>query len=76
MANEQPPFDVLRASFWLLASIIWAQILVGIAAFSFCGYSIIIGAIPVGTCKEVAPDIMELLVGGLAVVVAFSGKSK
>ena len=76
MTMEKQPFDILRASFWLIASIIWAQILVGVSTFSVCAYGVLAKDFPVGTCKDVAPNIMELLVGGLAVALAFSGRAK
>jgi hypothetical protein len=76
MTMEKQPFDILKASFWLIASIIWAQILVGASGFVVCSYGILSKNLPIGVCKDVAPNIMELLVGGLAVALAFSGRAK
>jgi len=65
-------WNVTRACFWLLASIIWAQIILGYGIFGSCVIGIFDGKIPVGSCKELVPNVMELLVGGLAVVIAFA----
>lgn len=76
MSEEQKEatWNVLRACFWLLASIIWAQIIFGFCVWAVCAYGVLSGHVPVGTCKEYAPNIMELLVGGMAIVMAFAGR--
>jgi hypothetical protein len=76
MSDEQKKvvWDVTRACFWLLASIIWAQIVIGFFLTVTCWWAIYTGAFPVGTCKDLQPSIMELLVGGMAVVIAFAGR--
>lgn len=73
MSNRQ--FDIVKASFWLIASIIWAQIIFGYSSFAVCSYGILIGGFPLGSCKELIPSIFELLTGGMAVALAFSGRA-
>jgi len=68
-------FDVVKASFWLIASIIWAQILFGFGVAMFCGYSVLSGTSQFGSCRENGPSILELLTGGMAVALAFSGRA-
>jgi hypothetical protein len=74
--QKQAAWDVVRACFYLLAGIIWAQILMGFAIWGSCVYGILVQIVPVGGCKDQAPNVMELMVGGLAVVMAFSGRAK
>jgi hypothetical protein len=76
MSEEQKDivWNVTRACFWLLSSIIWAQIVMSFTLTLFCFYGIATSLIPAGGCKDFAPNIMELLVGGMAVVIAFSGR--
>jgi len=74
--QKQVVWDAARACFWLLASLIWAQIVYAFMLTGFCAYGVLVGTTPPGLCKEFAPNIMELLVGGLAVVLAFSGRAK
>jgi len=69
-------WDVVRACFYLLAGIIWAQILMAYFIWGACSYAVIVEKYPVGSCKDTIPNAMELLVGGLAVVMAFSGRAK
>jgi hypothetical protein len=73
MSEKQ--FNVVRASFWLIASIIWAQIIFGYATFVGCYYGIFNGIIQMGGCKDLQPSIFELLTGGMAVAMAFSGRA-
>jgi hypothetical protein len=74
--QKEKVWDVVRACFYLLAGIIWAQIILGFSIWAACSYSIFVGVIPMGSCKDVTPNVMELMVGGLAVVMAFSGRAK
>jgi hypothetical protein len=68
-------FNVVKASFWLIASIIWAQIIFSYGVAIACAYMVINAFAPVGACKDNTPSILELLTGGLAVALAFSGKA-
>jgi len=72
--DDPRAFDVVKWSFILIASIIWAQILGGYTMFLLCMYGVLSGVAPVGSCKELTPNIMELLVGGLSVAMAFATK--
>jgi hypothetical protein len=74
--QKEAGWNILRACFWLLSSIIWAQIIFSFSVFAVCAAGVWTGHIPIGSCKEYAPDMMELLVGGMAVVIAFSGRAK
>ena len=72
MSKAPKEWNPLRACFILLATIILAQILLGFSMTMFCAYNIVIHDLPIGTCRELAPNVMELMVGGLAIVIAFS----
>lgn len=74
--QKQAAWDVVRACFYLLAGIIWAQIIMSFAIYASCTYGILVEKYPVGSCKDLAPNIMELMVGGMAVVLAFAGRTK
>ena len=76
MSDDQKAiaWDVVRACFWLLASIIWAQIIFAFAFFGACAYGVLTGTTPVGSCKDVIPNFSDLLIGGLAAIMAFSGR--
>jgi hypothetical protein len=76
MGKGLEPFDMLKACFWLVASIIWAQIVFGYFVTTMCYIGIWTQHMPNGACKEFAPNIFELLTGGLAAALAFSGRTK
>lgn len=78
MSDEQKEvaWDVVRACFYLLALIIIGNMLFGFWVFGVCAWGAMNGSLPVGSCKEYAPNIQEIMVGGLAVVIAFSGRGK
>jgi hypothetical protein len=74
--GKRAAWDVVRACFYLLAGIIWAQIIMGFAIWASCVYGIVTQVIPVGGCRDQTPNVMELMVGGMAIVLAFSGRAK
>ena len=73
MSDEQKKlaWDLTRACFYLLAGIVWAQIILAYGVWAACEFD----GVP-GSCRDLAPNIMDLLTGGLAVVLAFSGRMK
>jgi hypothetical protein len=71
--QKKVAWDIIRACFWLLATIIWSQILFAFVVFSVCAYGVIKGSVALGSCTQFMP-INELLMGGMAVVIAFSGR--
>jgi hypothetical protein len=72
--QKEKAWDIIRACFWLLAVIICSQIVFSFAFFGACVYGVLSGAAPVGSCRDYVPNMGELLVGGMAIVMAFSGK--
>jgi hypothetical protein len=72
--KKEAAWDIVRACFWLLASIIWAQILFAFAFFGACAFGVLSGTTPIGGCKDTIPNFSDLLIGGLAIIMAFSGK--
>jgi hypothetical protein len=74
--QKQAAWDVVRACFYLLAGMIWAQILMSFAVWASCAYGVLTGIAPPGVCKDLVPNVMELMVGGMAVVLAFAGRGK
>lgn len=61
-------------TFWLIASIIWSQILYSFFLTGFCVYGMLNGNVPVGSCSQFTPSLFELLTGGLATAMAFINK--
>jgi len=57
--------------FWLLAIACGFQWFMAYAIWGSCAYGILSGVIPMGSCKEVIPNVFELLVGPMAVIMAF-----
>lgn len=73
---EKPPFDPLKASFWLIALILGVQCSVVLMSAVTCMYWT--GAIVEGkaTCTGVMDRVSELLIGALAAALAFRGYDK
>jgi hypothetical protein len=67
-------FNAVRAAFWLIASIIWFNLLYSLLSTGVCFYAVLKGTLPVGTCAQFAPNLLEMMTGGLAAAMAFSGK--
>jgi threonine/homoserine/homoserine lactone efflux protein len=69
---DRPPFDPIRASFWLIAAILGVQCLIALMSAVTCIYwtaSIVEGH---ATCEPVMNRLSELLMGALAAALAFS----
>jgi hypothetical protein len=68
--DEKPPFDFVRASFWLIASIIWVHCLI-----------VLMGAVECLWLKHINTEhvcdpsgkLSDLLAAGLAAALAFAG---
>ena len=71
--SEKPPFDPVKASFYLVASILWAQCLAVIAM----GIACVTWALPEIVSGKFECDkggrLTELLTGALAAALAFAG---
>lgn len=48
----RPPFDMMRACFWLLAIVIAVQLFQMLASGIGCGVLVVLRMQPVGTCVE------------------------
>jgi hypothetical protein len=69
---DRPPFDPLRASFWLIATILGVQCVVALASAAVCVYwttAIVEGKI---SCEPVMNRLGELLTAALAAALAFT----
>jgi hypothetical protein len=71
--QKQIAWNVTRACFWLLAFIIVSDIIMAYVAYFGCFYAILTKIAPPNSCDDNVPDLKELLVGGLAIVLAFAG---
>jgi len=60
-----------KACFWLLAAACGFQWVMAYIVWGSCVYAITSGAVPLGSCKDVIPNVFELLVGPMAVIMAF-----
>jgi len=58
-ALSKPPFDLLRACFWLLAALVGVALLGMLVTIGFCDLAVWTGRVPVGTCVKL--DIPEML---------------
>lgn len=69
---DRPPFDPVKASFWLIAAILGVQCLIALMSAATCMYWT--GAIVEGraSCGPVMDRLSELLMGALAAALAFS----
>jgi threonine/homoserine/homoserine lactone efflux protein len=70
---SKPPFDPVRASFWLLAAVLGVQCTVVLSSAAVCAYwteAIVEGRV---SCSRVMDHMYELLVGALAAALAFAG---
>ena len=70
--DGRPPFDPIRACFWLIAAILAAQCLVALAGLAACIYwsrAVIEGK---WTCENINSTLNQLLSGALAAALAFT----
>jgi hypothetical protein len=61
----RPPFDMLRACFWLLATVVLVMVGESALALATCGWMVLTGQTKLGACVEAgvvghAREIMEL----------------
>jgi len=69
---DRPPFDPIKACFWLIAAILGVQCLVALVGLSACIYwsrAIIEGK---WTCENINATLNQLLSGALAAALAFT----
>jgi len=69
---DRPPFDPVRACFYLIAAILAVQCLVALAGLATCIYwsgSVIDGK---WTCENINATLNQLLTGALAAALAFA----
>lgn len=70
--DEKPPFDPIRACFWLIAAVLAFQCLVALMAASACIYwssAVVEGK---WTCENINATLNQLLSGALAAALAFA----
>lgn len=67
---SRPPFNMLRAVFWLLAIIMTIEMAMTVAAGTGCFYLILIGSYQLGACENVTAQIREVWAEALAAVLA------
>jgi hypothetical protein len=71
--DDKPPFDPIRACFWLIASILGVQCIVVLTGLGWCiwvGSAIVEGKF---SCERLGAQLNELLTMGLAAALAFAG---
>lgn len=67
----RPPFDMLKAAFWLLAALIGVELFASMTALGGCVWLIVIErAAPVGACQSVGAQIREVWSEALAAILA------
>lgn len=64
-------FNLLRATFLLVASVIGAQAIIALSIVVTCEYGVLSGRLPIGACKDVQTPVVELLNTALASAIAF-----
>jgi hypothetical protein len=70
---DRPPFDPVRASFYLIAAILAVHgliVLMGMGACLYWGEAVVTGGR--WTCENISNHINQLLSGALAAALAFS----
>jgi hypothetical protein len=67
-----PPFNLLRAAFWLLAAVVAVQMFVTLAGAGTCFWMFVrlIQPLPVGSCSGFLGQIREMWAEALATVLA------
>ncbi len=67
----EPPFNAVRAAFWLIAGVLAVQCMIALATTGACIWWS--GAIVEGhfSCGPAADRVAELLIGALAAALAF-----
>ncbi len=67
----RPPFDMLRAAFWLIAAVVLVELFSTVMAIGGCVWLIVIArAEPLGACSHVGEQIREVWAEILAAVLA------
>lgn len=70
--NEKPPFDPMKASFYLIAFILAFQCMVVLVGLAYCMYwsrFIVEGKY---SCENISASLNQLLSGALAAALAFA----
>ena len=67
---DKPPFDPARASFWLIASIIWVHCLIALAGVVECLW---LKSVDTSHVCDPSGKLGDLLAAGLAAALAFAG---
>jgi hypothetical protein len=66
----RPPFSMLRAAFWLLASIVLSQMVLTLVAGIGCFALILRGEYRIGACEGVSTQVREVWAEALAALLA------
>jgi len=64
------PFHILRACFLLLAVVIIFEVFATVGAAALCGWGVVTGRLPVGTCMPLGEAIREVWSEVLAAILA------
>jgi hypothetical protein len=70
---DRPPFDSVRACFWLIAFVLCVHCVVALTGIGWCvwhGEAIVEGKF---RCDNIGAQLNELLSGALAAALAFAG---
>lgn len=68
--DEKPPFDFTKASFWLIASIIWVHCFIALTGAAEC---LVIQYTDATHVCDPRGQLAELLAAALAAALAFAG---
>jgi hypothetical protein len=69
---DKPPFDPIRASFYLIAAILGVQCMVALLYLGTCIYWIEAVIAGKGNCENINSMLSQLLSGALAAALAFA----
>jgi hypothetical protein len=70
--SDKPPFDPIKACFYLIAAVLGFQGLVGLVGLVFCVYwgeQIVQGKFK---CENIATELNQIMQGALAAALAFT----
>ena len=70
--NEKPPFDPVKACFFLIAAVLGFQGIVGLTGLAFCVYygaHIVEGKM---NCENIGTALNQIMQGALAAALAFT----
>jgi len=66
----RPPFQLLRAAFWLLAALVLTELAMTIAAGLACIWVVLVGRYEPGVCANTTAQIREVWAEAMAAILA------